>query len=161
MKLKFSLFVAFFAILTFTSCEDEPLTGTFVDETGVGATSQNQNLFSAKVDNANFSEDAITVTSLSLGGIDYLNIVGAKTSGEQIVVNIPLALNTGDYTFVDPLTATNVSGVYIANGVSNNATSGALTITAKTANSISGTFNFTAGTGTTYQVTEGSFSVNY
>jgi len=36
MKIKLILIVAFFAIFTFTSCEDNPLEGTFVDESGVG-----------------------------------------------------------------------------------------------------------------------------
>lgn len=159
-KIFLSLFVVF--SLAFLSCENEPLEGNF--DTSGGASDQ----FSAKVDGADFNDDSINV-SVVTSTVEYISIVATvSSSGSSILLSIPTAHTTGTYNFTEFLEATSVSGSYKPDNTTiNPAVPGTLTITAKTNNTISGTFQFTAapasGTsgGSTYQITEGSFSVSY
>ncbi len=162
MKIKLTLFVAFFAIIAFTSCEDNPLEGTFVDETGIGNPSASTDAFFANIGGTEFIEDVISVSTVTTGAIEYVSIVASKTGGDQIGINIPVAHTNGVYNFTNPLETASVSGAYIVTGVTNVATLGTLTITGKTASHIEGTFNFTASSnGNTYQITDGAFSIDY
>ena len=157
-KIFLSLFVAF--SLVFFSCENEPLEGDF--DTSGGSSDQ----FSAKVDGTNFNDDNINVAVVT-STVEYISIAASISSdGRVILLSIPTAHPVGTYNFTEFLEATSVSGSYKPDDSTiYPALPGTLTITSKTNTSISGTFEFTAapftGTGTTYQITEGSFSVSY
>ena len=157
-----TIFLNLFVIvsLLFISCENEPLEGEF--DTSGGTADQ----FSAKVDGESFIDDTIDVAVVS-SGFEYISIVASISStGSAILLSIPTTHVEGTYTFTEFLEATSVSGSYRheTSGL-NPALPGTLTITSKTDTTISGTFEFTAapftGTGTTYQITNGSFSVTY
>ncbi len=164
MKIKLSFFIVLLAVFPFTSCENEPLTGTFVDEIGL-PTGTGGDSFFVNIDGVEFVEDVITIITVDNGAIEYISIVGSKTGGEQIGFSIPVSHAVGTYNFTEFLEATSVSGTYVVTGSARPAFPGTLTITEKTSTFIAGTFMFTAapftGTGATYEMTEGSFSVNY
>ena len=157
-KIFLSLFVAF--SLVFFSCENEPLEGDF--DTSGGSSDQ----FSAKVDGTNFNDDNINVAVVT-STVEYISIAASISSdGRVILLSIPTAHPVGTYNFTEFLETSSVSGSYKPDDSTiYPALPGTLTITSKTNTSISGTFEFTAapftGTGTTYQITEGSFSVSY
>ena len=164
MKNRLSLIIAFLTFFAFTSCEDEPLVGTFIDETGVeggGIT----NSFFANVDGVEYVESATTISTIDNGTIEYISIAAVKDGNEIISLAIPIAHVVGNYSFTEFLEASSVSGSYVIGGSALTNFPGTLVITEKTATRISGTFNFTAapilGGGTTYDVTDGSFSVTY
>lgn len=158
-KIFLSLFVV--CSLAFLSCENEPLEGDF-DTSGGSSSDQ----FSAKVDGADFNDNNIDV-SVVTSTVEYISIAASISGdGRVILLSIPTAHPVGTYNFTEFLEATSVSGSYKPDDTTiNPAVPGTLTITSKTNTTISGTFEFTAapfsGTGTTYQITEGSFSVSY
>lgn len=121
--------------------------------------------FFAKVDGAEFVEnqiDGALITDVS-GMPDQISIVGSKTNGDRVGLNIVRSLGIGTYAFTGPL-GVEVNGSCIMGDVLYNAESGSITITSKTDTRIKGTFNMVVKnftTSATKTITEGSFDVEY
>tara|TARA_R110002050_G_scaffold233063_1_gene368725 strand:+ start:8019 stop:8942 length:924 start_codon:yes stop_codon:yes gene_type:complete len=129
-------------------------------------TSNNGNTFFAKVDGVEFLEEGIGGALLSIPGTpSIITISATKTSLETISISVNADITDGTYEFSSfdpPLGQYNLS---LTDGVVSD--SGTLTITSHdTFNKrIIGTFSFKAssilGTGSSYEITEGSFDVTY
>ena len=121
--------------------------------------------FYAKIDGTEFVEDQINgalLTNVS-GMPDQISVVGSKTNGDSVGLNIVNSLSVGTYQFTGPL-GVQVNGSCVLNSVLYNAESGSITITSKTPSRIVGTFNMVVKNFTTSAiktVTEGSFDVQY
>ena len=121
--------------------------------------------FYAKVDGSEFVENQIDgslITNVS-GMPDQISIVGSKTNGDNVGLNIVRSLAVGTYNFTGPL-GDQVNGRCLFNDVLYSAESGSIIITLKTDTRIKGTFNMVVKnftTSATKTVTEGSFDVVY
>lgn len=157
--IKTTLFILF-TCLALTSCDNEPLEGTFTDEIGTGGTGGNTSFF-AKVDGAEFDEQTIIATEAT--GI--LGIIASKTDGASITIQLPSDVTAATYDF----TTVGYNATYKQNGATDTtlADSGSITITSHdtAARTIVGTFNFVstpvASTTPEHTITDGSFSVSY
>lgn len=165
MKNRLTLIIAFLTFFAFTSCEDEPLTGNFLDETGVDGSDSGASSFFANVNGVEFIDTVITTSTIDNGTVEYISITAVNDMNEVIEMSIPVAHIVGSYSFTQSLMVTSVSGSYLVGGDTLTSLPGTLFITEKTASSITGVFSFTAspttGIGTTYDVTDGTFSVVY
>ena len=121
--------------------------------------------FYAKVDGVEFAEEQITGSHLTnvSGMPDQVSVVGSKSNGDTVGLNVVDALPVGTYQFTGPL-GNEANGSCVIGGVLYNAESGSITITSKTATRIVGTFNMIVRNFTTSAiktVTQGSFDVSY
>lgn len=162
--LKSTFILLLIASLSLVSCDDEPLEGTFTDESGTGSGSSGGGAFFAKVDGAEFVENALSTVE----GGGSISITAAKTNGTILSIVVPNDVAIGSYNFNGA--ASLYVSQYIISGtpiVSTISDSGSLEITAHDpdANTIAGTFNFVSspvGAATPeYNITEGSFNVSY
>lgn len=168
---KFTFFLAILASFAFVSCENEPLTGTFTDESGtesqVGTDTGSGNEvvlqpFFAKLDGIEFSETSVEVTlfnnKLWIGAID------ADTN--KLTIGMPEDVSVGIFD-IDPTNYTAIFEDNLAPTYFTRANSGSITIvTHDTINkTITGKFNYIATpTGVTipeFKITEGEFNVSY
>lgn len=162
--IKTTLFILF-TCLALTSCDNEPLEGTFTDEIGTGGGSGSggggSTSFFAKVDGVEFDEQTLIATEAS--GI--LGIIAQKSDGTSITIQVPSDITAGTYdlsSFTYNATYTQMSPT-----TATLADSGSLAITSHdtSARSIVGTFNFvstpTGATTPEFTITDGSFSVSY
>jgi len=121
--------------------------------------------FFANVDGAEFVENQIDgslITNVS-GMPDQISIVGSKTNGDSVGLNIVRSLTVGTYNFTGPLGA-QVNGRCLFDNILYSADSGSLTITSKTDTRIKGTFNMIVKnftTSATKTITAGTFDVEY
>ncbi|WP_293871316.1 DUF6252 family protein [Flavobacterium sp.] len=138
---------------------------TNIPYTGTTPPPTSSDNFYAKVDGTEFVEDQINgalLTNVS-GMPDQISVVGSKTNGDSVGLNIVRSLAVGTYQFTGPL-GVEVNGSCVLNSVFYNAESGSITITSKTPTRIAGTFNMVVKnftTSATKTVTEGSFDVQY
>ena len=138
---------------------------TNVPYTGTLVSGDNNNAFFAKVDGDEFVEDAINGIYTSLAGMTTIAVVATKNSLETMSVTLPGDVTPGTYDFAS-FSAPNAQ--YNIGTTSINSGTGTVTITTHDAvnKKLIGTFQFTAaplggGTGTSYEITEGSFDVTY
>ena len=123
--------------------------------------------FYAKVDGTEFVENqidvALIVDATPTPIPDQISIVGSKTNGDTVGINVNKVLGTGTYTITGVLSDVDVvRGSILINDVLYNAESGSITITSKTATRIKGTFNMVVKNFTTSavkNVTAGTFDV--
>lgn len=123
--------------------------------------------FYAKVDGTEFVENQIDVALIvdaTPNPIpDQISIVGSKTNGDTVGINVNKILGTGTYAITGVLSDVDVvRGSTKINNVLFNAESGSITITSKTATRIKGTFNMVVKNFTTSvikNVTAGTFDV--
>jgi len=169
---KFTFILALMASITLVSCDNEPLTGTFIDESGVpdgtdggtgGGSEEVVAPFFAKVDGNEFSEDLIEAYIFN----NKLWIRGTDATTSKITLGLPEDIGEGEFQF----DATTFTGIFEENVAPDTfftrADSGTITIIAHdtTAKTISGKFNFvstpTGSTSPLYNITEGEFNVSY
>ena len=174
---KFTFLLVLLASFMFISCDNEPLTGTFTDESGTGievggtgtgtGNSTTTSSFFAKVDGVEFLEDTVYVNMMNLGGSTILTISAAKNNYQSIGLTFPSDIAAGTYTlssFGDYRAQYNYSQTAIGFG-------GAGTVTITTHNTsekkMVGTFSFIAteivdqtNLGP-FNITEGSFDITY
>jgi len=169
-SIKSTFILAILAGFTLVSCDDEPLTGTFIDETGIpagttdtgGGTTVTLKPFFAKVEGTEFSETTLEAFILN----NKLWVKGTDAETNKLTIGLPVDVVAGTFD-IDPTDYTgtfadNVAPIFLAR-----ADSGSITITAHdtTAKTISGSFNFIAtpggSTSPQYDITEGEFNVSY
>ena len=169
-SIKSTFLLAILASFTFISCDDEPLTGTFTDESGVpadgtdtgGETAIALKPFFANVEGDEFLEINLEAFILN----DKLWVRGTDAETNKLTIGFPVDVAAGSFE-IDPVSyigifADNVSPTFLAR-----ANSGTITITAHdtTAKTISGSFNFIAtpsgSASPQYDITDGEFNVNY
>ncbi len=137
---------------------------TNVPYTGTLVSSDDNNTFFAKVDGEEFVEDAINGTYTDLAGMTTIAVVATKNNLETMSVTLPGDVIPGTYDFAS-LSIPNAQ--YNLGSTDINSGTGTVTITTHDAvnKKLIGTFQFTAaplgGTGTSYEITEGSFDVTY
>jgi hypothetical protein len=174
--IKSTFLLLFVAIFTLTSCDNEPLTGTFEDESGIpsdsndntdGNADDNSGIdttpFFANVDGEEFPY--ITLQSYILNG--KLWVRGADELPNKITLGFPTDIAAG--TFEITPDSDTYEGIYsdASNNVLARANTGTITIIAHDidAKTISGTFTFIASpSGSTtpqYTISEGKFNVSY
>jgi hypothetical protein len=163
-------------VFTFVSCDNEPLTGDFIDESGIPTDSNentddnndgNSNIevapFYANVDGVEFTETSLQSYLLN----EKLWVRGTDAELNKITLGFPTEIAVGTFEIVPD--ADTYEGIFSdnANNVLARADTGSITIITHdtTAKTISGTFNFTAtpssSTTPKYEVTEGEFNVSY
>jgi hypothetical protein len=163
------LFIAVFLI----SCDNEPLTGNFEDESGISSgssdgTDGNTEIitllpFNATVDNQEF--DYVTLQSYILNG--KLWVRGADALPNKVTIGLPTDVVEGTYEITEDNEL--YEGIYsdASNNILARANSGTIIVLAHdvVAKTISGTFNFRATPSgkitPQYNITEGEFNVNY
>ena len=142
--------------------------GIFTNIPYTGGTPVSNDNFFAKVDGVGFAEDQIDtayIVDTTPGSTvpDQISIVGSKTNGDTVGINVNKSLAVGTYTITAALSDVDVvRGNILIDNVLYTAESGTISITSKTATRIAGTFsmgvkNFT--TSTTKTVSEGTFDV--
>lgn len=149
MSRRILLGVVTLVLVMFTSCENEPLEGTFFTDTS-------QNGFTATIDGSEYVEDVIVAVS---NGISI--VITASTSDGQraITLGFPESHVPGDYSITD---TGDTQATYMPSGPTSVeiATAGTLTIQEHntTTRYIKGIFNFTTPS---HSITAGTFMVNY
>jgi hypothetical protein len=153
----------------FTSCDNEPLTGNFEDESGIISDSDDNlpenNLapFFAKVENVEFNENLLQ--SYILNG--KLWVRGTDSDSNKLTIGFPTDLVEGTYDITNENDT--YQGLFLEN-TSNTlarANTGSIVIVSHDTetNMISGTFSFVAtpngNTTPEFEVTEGEFNVSY
>lgn len=141
--------------------------GVFTDIPYV-TTSPTNDVFLAKVNGVDFNQNNLLAieTTLTIGDfeIDVISVGAENAAGQSMTVSVKSALTAGSYPITGDLVTDGVQIHFTPNDTSQGAalTSGNVTITEKTPTRIKGTFNG-SGTveGTTYNVTAGSFDVEY
>ncbi len=101
MKIKLTLFAVFFAVLTFTSCEDNPLEGSFIDETGVGTASGGLS-GGTGTSTGDYWPRAIGNTwtyDLSSGGQETQEMTATLNEGGKTYYTTPVSLGTTSGVF--------------------------------------------------------------
>ncbi len=169
---KSTLILSLVFVFILFSCDNEPLTGNFEDESGIISDNDGDdnvvpenNLapFFAKVENVEFDEDLLQ--SYILNG--KLWVRGTDSSINKLTIGFPTDIVVGTYEISNENDT--YQGIF-AEKDSNTlarANSGTIEITSHDteANVISGIFNFVATpTGSTtpqYEITEGEFNVSY
>jgi hypothetical protein len=154
--------------VTFFSCENEPLTGTFTDEIGDGNTSTENGSFYAEVDGVEFEEEFVSSAIETSTTPGTITILAVRNASEFININFPADIVPGDYDF-------NSFGDISAQYALNQTTTGylgegTLTITShdSATGRIVGTFSYVAiqfipvaGAPASFNITNGSFDVTY
>lgn len=124
----------------------------------------NSNTFFAKVDGVEFKENLIAGIYQTLNGVSTIGISATKDNLQSIGFNLDGDILPGEYSFNTFSTPT---ALYSRSMSDINTGAGMLKISThdKTKKRIIGTFQFTASpflsTGTSYEITEGSFDVTY
>jgi hypothetical protein len=168
-SLKSTLFLSLFLLIIFSSCDNEPLTGNFEDESGIISDS-NGNLpennltpFFAKVESIEFNEDLLQSYILN----NKLWVRGTDLDSNKLTIGFPTDIVEGTYEITNENEA--YQGLFLEN-ISNTlarANTGTIVIVSHDteSNTISGTFSFIAtpsGNPTPeFEVTEGEFNVSY
>jgi hypothetical protein len=133
-------------------------------EASLGGGNTNNNTFFAKVDGVEFKENLIAGVYQTLNGVSTIGISATKDNLQTIGFNLDGDILPGEYTFN---TFGTPSALYNRSMSDINTGTGTLKISShdKTKKRIIGTFQFTASpflsTGTSYEITEGSFDVTY
>lgn len=166
--IKSTFILLLIASLSFISCDDEPLEGTFSDElnidNGSGNGASGNTAFFANVGGVEFVENALTTVESS----GLISITAAQSTGTMINIAMPSDVAIGVYSFNGA--ASQYVSQYIISGtpiVSTISDSGSLEITAHdtVARTITGTFNFVSTpvgvTTPEYSITDGTFNVSY
>ena len=169
---KFTFILALMVSIALVSCDDEPLTGTFIDESGVpdgtdggtgGGSEEVIAPFFAKVEGVEFSETELEAYIFN----NKLWVRGTDAATSKITLGLPVDIAVGDFT-IDQTTYTGIFEENVApDTYFTRADSGTITIIAHdtTAKTISGKFNFistpTGNTSPLYNITEGEFNVSY
>lgn len=131
----------------------------YTDEDSLG-----DDVFTATVNGQTFDTDLIFSGEIELGNQSFVFVSGSDSSGNFININIKSNLGVGTYSITGNL---NTDDVQLAYQIPSQdfeafANSGSVTITEKTATRIKGTFNGTiTGGGATYQITNGTFDVEF
>jgi Family of unknown function (DUF6252) len=117
-------------------------------------------VFSANINAATFSNPTIIVALSMSGGVDYISI-NANRANDRIVLSIKETLGVGNYTITGGISDDVKANYSITNPLYNqNANFGLVTITEKTTTRIKGTFNFTTpNTPIPYIINSGNFDV--
>lgn len=146
--------LTFSLAIIFTSCS------------GDDDNNSNQNAngsFTAEINGVDYEAEFVNGFIVGLG--TNISISGSQANGNNVVVNFPIDAEAGDTFTVSGL---EFVGSYDANnGDATLSSQGSITITAHNPDvrTVSGTFSFVsepiAGTGTTYDITNGSFSSSY
>jgi len=167
---KFTFLLVLLASFTFISCDNEPLTGTFTDESGTesgtGSGSGNEVIlqpFFAEIDLVEFSETSLE--AIIFNNKLWVRAVDADTN--KITIGMPEDVAVGTFD----IDQTDYTGVFEDNLAPDTyftrANSGSITILTHdtVAKTITGTFNFIATpTGVVapqFQITDGEFNVSY
>lgn len=169
---KFTFILALVASITLVSCDNEPLTGTFIDESGVPVGTDGGNgdgsvevvvPFFAKVEGVDFSETLLEAYVFN----NKLWVRGTDAATSKITLGFPVDVSAGDFA-IDANTYTGIFEENVApDTYFTRADSGTITIIAHDtdANTISGKFNFistpTGSTNPMYNITVGEFNVSY
>lgn len=141
--------------------------GVFTNIPYDAGTPTSDDTFYAKVDGVEFVENqidvAIIVDDTPMPIPDQISVVGSKTNGDTVGINVNKNLPVGTYAITGALSDVDVvRGSILINDVLYTAESGSITITSKTATRIKGIFsmgvkNFT--TSNTKSVSAGAFDV--
>ncbi len=170
-SIKSTLILSLVIVITLFSCDNEPLTGNFEDESGIISDSNDDNIipgndlapFFAKIENVEFNEDLIQ--SYILNG--KLWVRGTDANINKLTLGFPTDIIAGTYE-ITPDNDT-YQGIFSENETNTlaRANTGTIVIVSHDtqANLISGTFSFVATpTGNTtpeFEVTDGEFNVSY
>jgi len=185
---KFTFILALLVSFVFISCDNEPLTGTFSDESGLpgsgsgtggtgtggtGGTNVSTNSFFAKVDGVEFVEDLLLGSVSNFNGEQVIRITASKNiTYESIGLSFPHDIVPGSYSLStfsggDVLTAQyNLSQTVLGYGGGGGT---AIITSHDVANRrVVGSFSFigdqvidTPGAPLTVAITQGSFDITY
>ncbi|MGB0897431.1 MAG: hypothetical protein ACPGU9_04325 [Flavobacteriaceae bacterium] len=165
---KFAYLLVLLTSITFLSCENEPLTGTFTDEIGEGDSNSDSGGFYAKVDNAEFIEDSVTSAVETSTTPGTISVLAVRNNTEFINVNFPEDITPGEYDFDS---FGDISAQYALNQTTTGYLGeGVLTIVSHdtVTGKVVGTFSFTAiqlfptpGAPASFEITEGAFDLTY
>jgi hypothetical protein len=174
-SIKSTFLLLFVVVFTFISCDNEPLTGTFVDESGIPSDSAEDT-----DDNSDNTDTAISPFFANVDGVEFSDVEpesyllnsmlwvrGTDTQLKKITIGLPTDIPAGTYEIVADNDT--YKGIFSdsANNILARANSGSITIIAHdiSAKTINGTFNFIAtlsgNTASQFEITEGAFNVSY
>lgn len=121
-------------------------------------------VFTATVNGQNFDTNLISTGEAGSGSQNFIFVAGIDVNGNVINVNMKSDLGPGTYSITGNTSSDDVQLAYQipSQDFEAFATSGSVTIIEKTDERIKGTFNGTiTGGGATYQITNGTFDVEY
>lgn len=126
-------------------------------------TSPTNDTFFAKVNGVDFNQNNLLAGTFGIGPEEVISIGVENAAGASMTVSVKSSVGTGTYPITGNTTTDNAQINYSPDDVDDAfATSGQVVITAKTATHITGTFNgVVTVNGTTYNITQGSFDVEY
>ena len=173
--IKSTFLLLFVVVFTFISCDNEPLTGTFVDESGIPSDSAEDTN-----DNSDNTDTVVSPFFANVEGLEFsdsnpesyllnnkLWVRGTDTQLKKITIGLPTDVPAGTYEIVADIDT--YEGIFSdsANNILARANSGSITIISHdiSAKTINGTFNFIASlsgnAASQFEITEGAFNVNY
>lgn len=118
-------------------------------------------VFTAKVGGVNFVSTDIFTSVVGVGSTEFIAIGAEDANSNSIGVSVKSNLTAGTYPITTNTLSDNVQGSYEDANGEYKAISGSVTITSITADRIKGTFKFTTNGTTPFNITEGTFDVEY
>lgn len=118
-------------------------------------------VFTAKVAGTNFVATDIFTSVAGVGSTEFIAIGAEDANSNSISVSVKSNLTAGTYPITTNTLSDNVQGSYEDANGEYKAISGSVTITSITADRVKGTFKFTTNGTTPFNITEGTFDVEY
>ncbi|RVT75420.1 hypothetical protein EOD40_11720 [Flavobacterium sufflavum] len=118
-------------------------------------------VFTAKVGGTNFVSTDIFTATIGSGTDEFITIGAEDVNMNSISIGVRSSLTTGTYSITANTLSDKVQGSYEDVNGEYKAVSGSVTITSITADRIKGTFKFTTNGTTPFNITEGTFDVEY
>lgn len=118
-------------------------------------------VFTAKVDGANFVSTDIFTSVVGVGSTEFIAIGASDANLNSISVSVKSNLTAGTYPITGNIATDVVQASYTLVDITNKAISGSVTITSITADRVKGTFQFNTNGTIPFVITEGTFDVEY
>lgn len=119
-------------------------------------------VFTAKVGGVNFNTTDIMTSLFDFNSSEYIAIGAEDASSNSISVNVKSNLIPGTYQITGNTATDVVQASYtILTDINFKAVSGSVTITSITDDRVKGTFSFTTNGATPFNITQGTFDVEY
>jgi len=119
-------------------------------------------VFTAKVGGVNFNTTDIMTSLIDFNSSEYIAIGAEDASSNSISVNVKSNLIPGTYQITGNTATDVVQASYTTlSDINFKAVSGSVTITSITADRVKGTFSFTTNGTTPFNITQGTFDVEY
>lgn len=122
---------------------------------------ETDDVFTAKVAGTNFVATDILTAVIGSGSTEFIAIGAEDANSNSISVSVKSNLTAGTYPITTNTLSDNVQGSYEDANGEYKAISGSVTITSITADRVKGTFKFTTNGTTPFNITEGTFDVEY